>query len=99
MVLTERDLYVLSCLNEEMKPMYMILTRPFFEKLLKEYSGRQIYFIKRETYNKIDRDYRIYCEFRNGKSAKQLAGKHGISDSVVRKIVKKVRERLDELGC
>lgn len=99
MDLSERDQYVLSCLSEEMRPMYEILTRPFFERVIRVYSGKQPYFINIDTYNKIQRDYSIYCEFKKGKSVRYLASIWSISDSMIRKIVKKVRERLDELGC
>lgn len=85
-----RDKYIKSCLGSEMEPLYNMIGELIFKQVIDYYAGKQPYFIKKETYHKIERNLNIYDKFMNGRTVKELAGSYNVSESEVRKIVKKV---------
>ena len=85
-----RDMYLKSCLNEETKPIFDIIGEAMLEKVVNECGGKQPYILKKETFRKYCRDLDIYEKFMNGKKVKDLARYYRISESEIRKIIKKV---------
>ena len=88
------DDYMKKYIPRDLYRLFDIVGEVLFQKIVEDYNGSQIYIPKKECYRRAKRDMRIYNEFCDGKSAKALAVKWKVSESCVRRIVKRVKEEL-----
>ncbi len=57
-------------------------------ELIKNFDGEYVYFPKLESLTRADRNQSIMADFNTGKSYKELARKHNLSEVQIRNIVK-----------
>lgn len=93
-----RNTYIRSCVNDDLKPLFDLVGQPMFKKVLADCGSGQHHFPDLKSYNRYGRDFDIYDKYMKGASVKRLAADYRLSESEVRKIVKKVGKALMELG-
>ena len=90
------DDYMKKYISSDLYRLFDIVGEVLFEKIVEDYGGGQIYIPGKECYRRANRNMKIYDAFCEGKSAKALAAQWKVSESCVRRIVKRVREDLDK---
>lgn len=94
-----KDIYIRSCVSDELKPMFDIIGETNFRKVMARCGGSQYHFPSMKTYHKYGRDFEICRKYANGDfTIKELAKNYGISASEVRRIISKVEKTLNECG-
>lgn len=94
-VKTVNDDYMKKYIPRDLYRLFDIVGEVLFERILDVYGGSQIYIPRKECYMRAKRNMRIYVEFCEDRSVKWLAVKWKVSESCVRRIVKRVEMELN----
>ena len=76
---------------EDLQLFYEIVGKEAYEEVVRVYGGSNVYIPMMETYNREERNQKIYEEFCSGASFKELGLKWGLAANTVRGIVYKCR--------
>ena len=89
------DDYMKKYISSDLYRLFDIVGEVLFQRIVEDYNGSQIYIPSKECYRRAKRNMRIYDEFCEGRSVKALAAKWNVSESCIRRIVKRVEEELN----
>lgn len=86
--------YMKKYIPRDLYRLFDIVGEVLFQRIVEDYNGSQIYIPKNACYKRAKRNIKIYTEFCDGKSVKVLAINWKVSESCIRRIIKRVEREL-----
>ncbi len=85
---------IFECQNETVSELVQVLGIENTVRLIETFGGSQLYIPRLETLTKNEyRNSMIYTDCMNGMSYRAVAGKYGLSEMAIRKIIRSKTEK------